>query len=77
MAYKKAIFMVVFLISWGFGQRHSGHEFQCRSIHGLRAKTEFLPKRLDKPTSQAKIPPISGKQTTPQPRQAKRDRPGL
>jgi hypothetical protein len=30
-------------------------------IIGHQVESEFSPKRLDKPTSQAKIPPISGK----------------
>jgi hypothetical protein len=32
-------------------------------IIGHWVESEFSPKRLDKPTSQAKIPPISGKLT--------------
>jgi len=77
MAYKKAIFMVVFLFHRASDSGIGAISFIGGRATGCGLKRNFLQQRLDKPTSQAKIPPISGNQTSPQPRQAERDRPGL
>jgi len=60
-AYRMAIYSVAFQVSGDAVRLIGKHPETVIQIIGHQVETEFSPKRLDKPTSQAKIPPISGK----------------
>jgi hypothetical protein len=59
-AYRMAIYSVVFQVPGNAVGLIGKHSQTVVQIIGHQVETEFSPKRLDKPISQAKIPPISG-----------------